>query len=152
MTVPPRLLWIGLKKSITYAHVSLFPPNVKKLPYMTLLSAFSGPHLKSTVEYAMCCFSLRNARMSRLMTVASAFSGSFQNHFPQCLCAASFSRTREDYVYGCLCLRLLWTDSKPQSRTTCAASSSQKRNSKYRSWLSPPPSPSKSKNTSREMT
>ena len=40
-------------------------------------------------------------------------------------CAASSSKTSELYVYGCLCLRLPWNDSKLHSRTTCAASSSK---------------------------
>ena len=78
-------------------------------------------------QWSMPCAasSSKNREVHCRMTVPSAFSGSFQNHLPQGLCAASFSKIRSDYDYGCLCLCLPWTDSKLLSRTTCAASSSK---------------------------
>jgi len=101
------------------------PPNVKKPPYMTVPSAFSGPYLKSTVGYAMCCFFLQNQEKGSGMTVPSTFSGSIQKAQWMKACAASFSKTRKSSIYGCLCLRLLWTYSKFQVRLLCAASSSK---------------------------
>jgi len=59
MTVPPRLLWIGLEKALAEVHVSLLLPKFLKVFSMTVLSAFSGPYLKSTVVHAMCCFFLQ---------------------------------------------------------------------------------------------
>ena len=58
MTVPPRLLWISLKNSMAEVHVSILPLKLHKVLSMTVPSAFSGPYLKNTMDYAMCCFFL----------------------------------------------------------------------------------------------